>query len=446
MNPGHDLEGLMRFLGREELWKERLQDVLNEHFGPALEKFEIDFEELGEIVGESWPMILWGCAFEDLLSREYGPDNENIIDLYLKRRGWSEAALNRAYIEGLRHSVVSLYEVVDVRPNEGMTLRNLLSEEDGSIHVREKSATRSLKKWDKIAARVVPRHDHFVIAGGLLPFTSAATEMLFEGIRQVIKLRSVKNRLNSKQLRSCAPLFVTAWLFTELERAEARALPQMTNSDGEPLIFHEIHFPFSKGVLQKDVAERLDKARELEAEGSKTWLWLASKKPGKRASAASSMFDEAMLLGSVELRGKAAILSVNSAARAERGIAMLKKATMGLLQTPLTSIVSVEQMMSEQPGNRHQASGQPDDLPPEIIEQIIREQMDRHYHDILGQPIPALGNRSPKQAIKSAKGRQEVIEWLKQIENRSRHQSGSPIGSYDFSWMWKELGLADEWK
>lgn len=446
MKPGHDLEGLMRFLGREDIWGERLQDVLDEHFGPALEEFEVDFEELGEIVGESWPMILWGCAFEDLLSREYGPDQENIIDLYLKRRGWSETALNRAYIEGLRHSVVSLYEVVEVRPGEGMSLKNLLCEAE-QVDVREKSATRSLKKWDKIAARVVPRRDHFVIAGGLLPFTAAATEMLMEGIRQVLKLRKAQDiQLNRAQLHRCSPLFVTAWLFTELERAATWELPEMTNNDGEPLLFHEVRFPFTQGVLQKDVAAQLDKASELEPDGAKTWVWLAPKKRSgrKRSSTTSPMFDEAMLLGSIELKGKTLLLSVNSAARAERGIALVEELTAGLLRTPLTSIITVEQMMSEQAGTHNRGGPQPDDIPPEIVEQIIREQMDRHYRDTLNQPIPALGNKSPKQAVKSVKGRQEVIAWLKQIENRSAHQAGSAIGSYDFGWMWEELGISEE--
>lgn len=447
MKPGHDLDGLMRFLGRDDIWRERLQDALDEHFGPAMEEFEIDFEELGEIVGESWPMVLWGCAFEDLLSREYGPDHENIIDLYLKRRGWSETALNRAYIEGLRHSVLSLYEVVEVRPNEGMTLKNLLSEEE-LVDVREKSATRSLKKWDKVAARVVPRRDHFVISGGLLPFTATATEMLIEEIRQVLKLRKAQDiRLSPKQLHRCAPLFVTAWLFTELERDAARELLEITNNDGEPLLFHEVRFPFAQGVLQKEVAARLGKIKELEPEGAKTWLWLAPKKrragTAKRSAAVSQMFDEGILLGFLEMRGKTLLLSVNSAARAERGVALVEKATSGLLRAPLTSIMTVEQMMSEQGGSMDCVDNQTDDIPPEIVAQIIREEMDRHYRDTLDQPIPALGNKSPKQAVKSAQGRQEVIEWLKLIENRSAPQSGSPIGSYDFGWMWDELGLSE---
>ena len=449
MKPGHDLDGLMRFLSRDDIWRERLQDVLDEHFGPAMEEFEVDFEELGEIVGDHWPMILWGCAFEDLLSREYGPDHENIIDQYLKRRGWSEKALNRAYIEGLRHAVISLYEVIEVRPDDGLTLRNLLSDEE-PVNVREKSATRSLRKWDKIAVRVVPRRDHHVIAGGLLPFSAAATEMLTDGIRQVLKLKKTQGiRLDRAQLHRCAPLFVTAWLFTELDRAaEAQELPEMTNSDGDPLVFHEVRFPFAQGVLQKEIAARLGKVKALDADGGKTWHWLAAQKRGaaamKRAPNAPLMFDEATVLGMLELKGKTLVLTVNSAARAERGIAMVTKAAGELLRAPLTSITTVEQMMSEQGASGDRSDSAPDDIPPEIVEQIIREQMDRHYRDTLDQPIPAFGGKTPRQAVKSATGRREVVEWLKLIENRSAHQPEGPLTRYDFGWMWAELGLSEE--
>ena len=38
-----------------------------------------------------------------------------------------------------------------------------------------------------------------------------------------------------------------------------------------------------------------------------------------------------------------------------------------------------------------------------------------------------------------------MIGWLKMLENHSaQQQRDDPVGSYDFTWMWKELGLGDE--
>jgi hypothetical protein len=38
-----------------------------------------------------------------------------------------------------------------------------------------------------------------------------------------------------------------------------------------------------------------------------------------------------------------------------------------------------------------------------------------------------------------------VIGWLKMLENHSaQHGRDDPVGNYDFTWIWKELGLGDE--
>ena len=162
MSVRNDISGLVRFISREETWRERLQDVVAEHLMPALEELDVDHDELSDVLGEQWVGVLWGCGFEDFLGRRYG--DENIVDLYLKRRGWQETALNRAYFTALRDAPVSLYEVSGVQQGASMVLRDLLSDAE-PVTVREKSATQSLKQWDRIAVRVVAERDHHVISG-----------------------------------------------------------------------------------------------------------------------------------------------------------------------------------------------------------------------------------------------------------------------------------------
>jgi hypothetical protein len=55
-----------------------------------------------------------------------------------------------------------------------------------------------------------------------------------------------------------------------------------------------------------------------------------------------------------------------------------------------------------------------------------------------------LGDVSPRKAARSKKGREKLVAWLKLIENsNARQEAGSPMASYDMSWMWEELGIAD---
>ena len=443
MSIRNDISGLLAFIRREGDWLERLQDVAAEHVMPALEEFEVDYEDLGDLLGEQWPGVFWGCGFEDFLGQEY--DDGNIVDLYLKRRGWKETALNRAYFAALRDASVSLYEVSDVQPGASMVLRDLLSEA-APVTVREKSATRTLKQWDRIAVRVVPERDHHVISGALLPFRAEAVELLFDGLRDALKLKKRDAlRLDHEQLQHCAPLFTSAWLLTEIAHALSSTQLQFSNSDGDDVLFHDLRFAFASGVAQKDVALCLDKVTGFHPEGPKFWNWLKPRKGrGGKASGGiilDTQMEGATVLGTLEVKGKTLLVQVNSAERAVSVEALVTAACGELLKRPLTTIRTVEQMKNEHRSDRPQEGA--DEIPPEIARQLIRDHLDKHYRETLDAPIPALGGKSPRQAVRTAAGRDKVIDWLKMLENRSvRHEEG-PIADYDFGWMWAELGLQE---
>ena len=446
MGERNDISGLLSFIGRETVWRDRLQDVVAEHLMPAFEEFEIDQDDLGELLGEQWSGVLWGCGFEDFLGQRF--EDGNIVDLYLKRRGWKETVMNRAYFAALRDAPVSLYEVTDVQPGTSMVLRDLLSD-IAPVTVQEKSATRTLKQWDRIAVRVVSERDHLVISGALLPFSADAADFLFAGLRDSLKLKKRDAlRLTREQLQGCAPIFTAAWLFTEIARALSPAQPQFTNSDGDDVVFHDLRFPFATGATQKDVAARLDKVKCLFPEGPQFWNWLAARKRRSGKADGGTMLetqmDGATVLGSLELKGKTLLATVNSAERATKIEALITDAVGDLLKLPLTTIRTIEQVRAEQ--RRDEPREAAEQIPADIAQQIGREFMDQHYRETLDTPIPVLGGKSPRQAVRNAAGRKKVIEWLKLLENRNAGQQNVALAEYDFGWMWAELGLLEHRK
>lgn len=120
---------------------------------------------------------------------------------------------------------------------------------------------------------------------------------------------------------------------------------------------------------------------------------------------------------------------------------MVVKASGKHLNQPLTTIRTVEQMMAEEQDERDLEDA--DEIPPEIARQIVQEHMDQHYRETLDAPIPALGGRSPYQAVRSKAGRAKVVDWLKTLENNSAKNHNDAIEEYDFGWMWEELGLQE---
>jgi len=76
---------------------------------------------------------------------------------------------------------------------------------------------------------------------------------------------------------------------------------------------------------------------------------------------------------------------------------------------------------------------------------IIHQSLDRHYRDMFDRPAPILGNKSPRAAAKTAKGRAKGIDWLKMLENSAAKSAGRnhDMATYDFAWLWAELGLQE---
>lgn len=447
MPSSHDLKGLMKFLSRDE-WHDCFEDTLDDHFGPVLDAGNIEFDDLAEMLGEHWAMTLWGCAFEDFLTQDFEIEGGNIVDEYLKRRVWKEGAQAKAYMKALRTSVMSLYEVSDIVPGKSLMARDLIRGGD-PVLVSEGSATKTLRQWGRVAARIVPVAGKNVIGGGLLPFTPEASDALFDGLQAIFgKGRSKKLPVPTDQeLQQAAPVFTLSWLFDALDQALRMEQASFENGDGDAIVFHDVHFPLASGVTQKDIAARLKKVPALRQENAKFWNWLGDipkgrLKAGKPRNLAwdTAMEDGTRVLGNVEMKGRTLHLSTNSADRAEKGTALMQGALNDLIGKPLTEIRTVEQMIAERPA--HKGTAGPE-LPPEIATKVVHEFLDKQYRETLDQPVGMLGNISPREATKTVKGRDKAAEWLKYLENRSSSQPdlNDPMATYDFRWIWAELGI-----
>lgn len=449
----HDLAGLIRYLKQDD-WDHRFGRVLEDHLQPLFELDDLGLDELDELIGPGTAMTLWGCAFEDFLTRN-DEGGRNFVEVYLKRRGWSELPRHRAYMTALRASMMSLYEVSDIVPGTSMMVRDLLRKGE-PVLVHEVSATKALQPWDRIAVRLVPLERETVLAGGLLAYSMEACEALADAMRKALRRRRGKSqfpRLDTETLQPLAPLFTQAWVTQELLDAEgAQDLTQLINHDDEELVFHDIRYPLAKGVTQSTVAKALDAWPELRAAGPSFWNWLrfgadgGKPRRGSGFSMSSEMADGVPVLGTVELAGRKLRLQVNSEQRAARGQAMLAAALGDLVGMPLAQIMTPEQLLAEHaahpgPSGHREPSG----LSPEEELQFLSEALHRHYQQILDEEIPALGDQTPRQAARTAGGRRQLVEWLKYLENGTANagRMQAAMAAYDFGWMWTELGIAD---
>ena len=177
-NTDKAIRNLMDWAEQPE-WREEQTAVFDAHLTPVCDRIDINQEELvQELEEHGYGGMLFGMVFEDFICRRLPPDDKNIIDDYLKRRGWRESVPGRRYLQQLRDSVLSLYEVVAVAPGHHCDLRDLVCDGE-TFRIHEHMGTQNLVKWDRLAARVLNMNGQHIFSGGILPFPREASQSLF---------------------------------------------------------------------------------------------------------------------------------------------------------------------------------------------------------------------------------------------------------------------------
>lgn len=448
---------------RRDPWTERMANMIEKHLRPACEANDLAVEELAEAIGPLATTAL-DCAFEDCCATVW-EDGSNLASDYLKRRGWKETPINRAYIEALRSSVMSLYEVSDVRPGESFLARDLLRGGE-PVRVIERTATKTLVAWDVIAARIVTVRGKTQLTSAVLAVERSLAEEIL-GIFGRTKERlqretgdalkratpELRARFDAELadpdqlLRSAASTITTVWLNDAIRRCLAPP-PQLANTDGEPLEFISLHYRIASGASAAKIAAVLARIPNLRAEDDGArWTLFAPEAlaPKRRGKASTEPAAGRTIHGELSLVGGVLKVFVNSEARAGRVRNLLDPALAGLVLEPLIERVAPEQAMARADASGASAARAiPEGVDPAELRAALHAVLDRQYRTTLSEPVPMLGGKSPRQAARSAAGRRAVANWLKGLEQTSARQpADDPMRDYDFRWMWEELGVAD---
>ena len=445
-------------------WSDELATIFDAHLASVCELMDISSEDLYQLIVEhDYGGMLFGVMFEDFLSRRSSPSNRNVIDDYLARRGWRESPAGRRYLQQLRDSVLSVYEVVAVSPGKYCELVDL-ARGGKIIRVREHMGTQNMVKWDRIAARVLNTNGKRTFSGGILPFPHEASQDLLSLLRklqkQFIKKHSRKANKGAKTnppssensdysfLKDACPAFTSTWLVYVLERLQ-KPLPEIVNRDGDSLVFSETRFPFVPERAD-EIAERLDAATDWERDSLQedAWIWFSEPVTKAENSRADMTFHASLegqrpINGTLELKPGVLILLTNSMEQAEFCTDVLQGLLQNLIGPALSLLQTPEQLVADQSqhsSDRKRESA--DNIDRKIEAEIIHHTLDQHYHKCLDEPIPALDNKTPRRCARSKAGKTKVIEWLKQLENNELHRAAEAGQEpYDSSWMWEELKL-----
>ena len=411
------LKKLMRFVARSE-FDEQQQAALELFWGDWLSE-EPD-EELERVMDSEQANLAYHSWFA--FDFDLG-EGRTVFDLFLEREAKKLSTGECAYFDAMRGSHLRLYEVLEVKPDQGFDLRDLW--DDRRLWVRERLATRQLATWDVIAARLgrgAGGEAVFETISHVFPAT--VKDDLLKGLHKAHSFftRKFPDRSTADFFRSMAPVFHQLWL----EQVVLRPLPKIVTSDGEPVIFAKVIFDL---LDSQALIAALTGHPDIVDHGDGDYGWLEDAGAFQRS------------LGTIVVEDRRVVLETTSRRRAERGKEFLQRLCGDAVSFRVVAYEDVRQALKHAPERPRETMPA---IPPEVKAEVLGRFYEEHYRKWLDEPVPALGERTPRHAAKLKTVRPKLITLLKDFESRAERQRRAGEPGYDFGWMWKELGLTRE--
>src|SRR5688572_25868790 len=177
------IEHLRRYSAGQP-WANHRPGHLATMLGPIPDDYGLDLEQLFHEVQQSGHVSsLVAYLDESFFAAEHGDDRANVIDDYLRRRGWQETPRAREYLQGIRTTAPTLWEVQDVGPGEWIDVRDRLRETP-TRRIVEHTASQTLRRWDCFVARVVEPRGETMLTAGVLSLTRDTADNIEQVVRK----------------------------------------------------------------------------------------------------------------------------------------------------------------------------------------------------------------------------------------------------------------------
>lgn len=427
------------------------------HYGPeAMTEAWDEFTVWNEVPMDPETQLEFETAFIPWFVFNWLPDNAEadeddhypelpVAIHYLQTKGSQLDSYRRRFIEAICLQHYSFFVVTDVVPGKQLTLRDLFLQEEVTVHERQASTT--LRKGMILYTRILTLDDSSIMVG------CAPTAIPPNYINEFIDIREDM----TKNLSSIDAGFLFDYdielreiYYDLLEELHNPVLPQLHNTDGEPLQPTKLSYRLTcspqEALDALATLSLLHDADELAHEGvfnkqddleSVEFDWL---KKGNQHHAGWNN----TVMGNFVIKKEKMTIEVNSQGRADT---IKRKITRRLGKRAIfrhAVIQSAEKMLEEMAskpsgGSISSASAESEALQnnPEI-QAYLQEMATQHWEAWLDTPLPALNNKTPREAATSDvdKERLEALFW--QFEQHS--ETPQPF-SPDVNALRETLGL-----
>jgi hypothetical protein len=366
---------------------------------------------------------------------------------YLSSKGRRLDPLLRRYLESLLTAPFTFFEVMACDPGTGMTLRDVMTQEEHAV--TERGLSQGVQRGDLLFGQLASV-DRLTMVEACNGFAIPPMEKA-----PIIELRahiaSTHPVITHQVLRDWD--FELLDLFHEItDRLYNPRLPTLQNTDGEPLSLHKLVFDLNsppqavfdalKHLALDELDEDLLSDATRDSEGTLTRVRFSWKKRGNKKHAGL----DNTVLGWIEIDGARLVAEVNSEARASAIRQKIEAALGKGVRYRASEIQSPERMLADlraAGGLRDGAASRESDQLAEIpeVRAKISEMMAAHWEHWVDEPLPILGNRTPMEAVKDVDGR-EIVESLVIQAERFGHNPAMATDEDVFRRVRERLGLA----
>jgi len=346
---------------------------------------------------------------------------------YMLEKSEQLTAMERMFLEQATTQPLSFYEVVWNEPGERVLVRDVLLGEE--TEVIERSGSQNLEPGDLLFAQIW-HEPELSVFGSSAPIRIPPDKKI-----EVIELRKKLKRRIAKQHRCLTPDDLLR--YADLIRATYLNIrhglflpPVLCNTDGDPLLFHTLRFRIESAeaafdglyplAVGRSREELLDDA-ELGEDGKLRNVAIDWIKAGNRKF---KTWDNT-ILGHIKISEGLVIANVNSENRAKR----LRKEIEKRLGATAIHESTLVQTLDDMRKNAPPESARDKELRDREMEAMasdpeVRKQMQafmqKQVESWVHQKIPALGGRTPLQAVRDPDGKEMVEALLLDWERRDK--------------------------
>jgi hypothetical protein len=329
-----------------------------------------------------------------------------VADLLLGKGGPLFSAEQRQWIELLTALPLRLYEIVEVIPGTCLSLRDIMLPERPPVLVQEKSGSQQANRYDLIAARVVPVDAHFELSGAVYAFPRHRSWDLLEELKG--ELESVEpDSLLAKEITSVIIPYHWLQLFVN-----AFEMPQLIDHvTGEPLLFVTDHYR----VQDWDALNQaLSSETDIEGDREEGWNRLFEGEDG---------LTRRNLSIDAGKRPDRIKVTYHTQQYADEGRPWFEAVVGTAVAFVSREISDPKGMLANLQPNEAKERSEPTPLPPEIQTELIEKRIRQLYVNWADEPLPILNDQTPREAIKTPEGLEQVKFLLHTYEHGEAQQA-----------------------